>query len=103
MTRKTRFSKWVRNLDGKRIRKGKFMNPMNGRAVREIVFKNGTSKVCCDFESMCIFNASHIDHDDDWVCVYKDGKEIERYNARYLLAIKWFIGTEPVSKSEVSK
>jgi hypothetical protein len=41
--------------------------------------------------TMMTVNEYHGDHDDDWVVVYKDGKEVERFNCRYLERIEWLV------------
>ena len=72
------------------------MSAMANRPVQSIVTAGergsyiGLGNASMDAKTtMLVVNEYYGDHDEDWVVVYKDGKETERFNCRYLSRIVW--------------
>lgn len=78
-------------------------NPNDGRFVKAL-FWPGIDGVCTpgskyatDELTIKLRNEFHGDHSEDWFCVYKDGKEVERHNARFVETVQWLESASPQS------
>lgn len=70
------------------------MSQIEGREVEMIIWTYGSdgSHMCAGGKrSMHVINMYHGDHDDDWVIVMENGKEISRHNVRYIASIEWAV------------
>lgn len=67
---------------------------MDGKLIKAVHFPddaNGYGQILTPRvgEELVWVNKFHGDHDDTWIALIRNGKEVERYNPRYLVCIEW--------------
>jgi hypothetical protein len=72
-----------------RRRREMMSQPKNGRVVKELQFPNGDQIHTTEGHKIVYESEFHGDHAENWFCVYKDGKEIQRHNAAYVDTVVW--------------
>ncbi len=75
---------------------------MEDRLVKAFFFDTGSKREPEDGETFQVVSEFHRDRTEEWIVVIKDGKEISRFNTRYIVGIVWLEGIEPKQDDLIS-
>jgi hypothetical protein len=62
---------------------------LDGRAIQRITLPDGESTTARDDLTLSLIYEYHGEYDDAWVVLCQGGKELVRYNVKFIESIAW--------------